>query len=176
MLEELVQRDLRDRVALQLDLDPHPGPVGVVGERSEISVITLSCTRSAIFLITPDSPPFFTPYGSSVTMIADLPPRSSSMWARAHDDPAAAGAVRVADPLAAEHDRPGREVGALHVLHQVVDVRLRLVDQLHDRVDDLASRCGGMFVAIPTAIPAEPFTSRFGKRDGSTVGSRRDSS
>ena len=36
--------------------------------------------------------------------------------------------------------------------------------------------CGGMFVAIPTAIPAEPFTSRFGKRAGSTVGSRRDSS
>ena len=33
-----------------------------------------------------------------------------------------------------------------------------------------------MFVAIPTAIPAEPLTSRFGKRDGSTVGSRRDSS
>ena len=51
--------------------------------RSEISVSTLSLTRSAIFLITPLSPPFFTPYGSSVTMIALLPPRSSSMWARA---------------------------------------------------------------------------------------------
>ena len=38
------------------------------------------------------------------------------------------------------------------------------------------SRCGGMFVAIPTAIPAEPLTSRFGNRDGSTVGSLRDSS
>ena len=31
--------------------------------------------------------------------------------------------------------------------------------------------CGGMFVAIPTAIPTEPFTSRFGIREGSTVGS-----
>ena len=31
--------------------------------------------------------------------------------------------------------------------------------------------CGGMFVAMPTAIPEEPFTSRFGKRAGSTVGS-----
>ncbi len=39
-----------------------------------------------------------------------------------------------------------------------------------------ASRCGGMFVAIPTAIPDEPFTSRFGKREGRTVGWRRDSS
>ena len=36
--------------------------------------------------------------------------------------------------------------------------------------------CGGMFVAMPTAMPAEPLTSRFGKRDGSTSGSLRDSS
>ena len=36
--------------------------------------------------------------------------------------------------------------------------------------------CGGMFVAMPTAIPDEPFTSRFGKRDGSTLGSLRVSS
>ena len=33
-----------------------------------------------------------------------------------------------------------------------------------------------MFVAMPTAMPDEPLTSRFGKRDGSTGGSRRDSS
>ncbi len=31
---------------------------------------------------------------------------------------------------------------------------------------------GGMLVAIPTAIPEEPLTSRFGKRAGRTVGSR----
>ena len=31
--------------------------------------------------------------------------------------------------------------------------------------------CGGMFVAIPTAIPADPLTRRFGKREGRTVGS-----
>ena len=31
--------------------------------------------------------------------------------------------------------------------------------------------CGGMFVAIPTAMPDEPFTSRFGKAAGSTSGS-----
>ena len=32
--------------------------------------------------------------------------------------------------------------------------------------------CGGMFVAMPTAMPVEPFTSRFGKRAGRTDGSR----
>jgi hypothetical protein len=31
--------------------------------------------------------------------------------------------------------------------------------------------CGGMFVAMPTAIPEEPLTRRFGNRDGRTVGS-----
>ncbi len=36
--------------------------------------------------------------------------------------------------------------------------------------------CGGMFVAIPTAIPDAPFTSRFGNLAGRTRGSWRDSS
>ncbi len=31
--------------------------------------------------------------------------------------------------------------------------------------------CGGMLVAIPTAIPAEPLTSRLGNRLGSSSGS-----
>ena len=31
--------------------------------------------------------------------------------------------------------------------------------------------CGGILVAIPTAIPVVPFTKRFGKRDGKTTGS-----
>ena len=31
--------------------------------------------------------------------------------------------------------------------------------------------CGAMLVAIPTAIPDEPFTSRFGKAAGRTSGS-----
>ena len=36
--------------------------------------------------------------------------------------------------------------------------------------------CGGMLVAMPTAMPDEPLTRRFGTRVGSTVGSRSDSS
>ena len=31
--------------------------------------------------------------------------------------------------------------------------------------------CGGMLVAMPTAMPADPFTSRFGNVVGRTVGS-----
>ena len=36
--------------------------------------------------------------------------------------------------------------------------------------------CGGMFVAIPTAMPLDPLTSRFGSADGRTVGSSSRSS
>ena len=36
--------------------------------------------------------------------------------------------------------------------------------------------CGGMFVAIPTAIPLEPLTSKFGSPLGRTVGSSSRSS
>ncbi len=31
--------------------------------------------------------------------------------------------------------------------------------------------CGGMLVAMPTAMPEDPFTSRLGARVGSTAGS-----
>ena len=31
--------------------------------------------------------------------------------------------------------------------------------------------CGGILVAIPTAIPVEPFTSKFGNLAGKTEGS-----
>jgi len=33
--------------------------------------------------------------------------------------------------------------------------------------------CGGMFVAMPTAIPDDPLMTRFGMRVGSTIGSVR---
>ena len=79
VLEQLVQDDLRDRLALDVDLDPHARLVRVVIRPLEISGSVPSFYRSAIFLITPSSPPFFTVYGSSVTMIAVFPPRSSSM-------------------------------------------------------------------------------------------------
>ena len=36
--------------------------------------------------------------------------------------------------------------------------------------------CGGMLVAIPTAIPAAPFNSNTGTRAGSTTGSKLDPS
>ena len=36
--------------------------------------------------------------------------------------------------------------------------------------------CGGMLVAMPTAMPLDPLASRFGNAAGSTTGSRSDPS
>ena len=64
-------------------------------------VIFFSRTRSAILVIRPPSPPFFTWKGSSVTMIASLPPLIGSTWALARTltEPRPER-VGVADPLA----------------------------------------------------------------------------
>ena len=75
-------------------------------------------------------------------------------------------------PVRPDDRAAGREVGALDVLHQA---RRRRSPGRRCRRPSRRSTsprlCGGMFVAMPTAMPAEPLTSRFGKRAGSTSGS-----
>ena len=71
---------------------------------------------------------------------------------------------------------PVGKSGPWHPLHggvqQFLGGGLR-VAPAHQMTAAATSRrlCGGMLVAIPTAIPDEPLTSRFGIRAGSTVGS-----
>ena len=127
--------------------------------------------------MTPLSPPFFTPYGSSVTMMADLPPRSSSMWARARMT-TRPRPVRYASRMPARPTMyaPVGKSGPFtcRIRSSTFDSGLSISCKIASTTS--ASRCGGMFVAMPTAIPALPFTSRFGNRLGSVSGSRRDSS
>ena len=110
-------------------------------------------------------------------MIADLPPRSSSMWARARMT-MRPRPVRYASriPWRPSTIAPVGKSGPFtcFIRSSTFDSGLSISCTIASTIS--LSRCGGMFVAMPTAIPAEPFTSRFGKRDGSTVGSRRDSS
>ena len=95
------------------------------------------------------------------------------MRARAHHHAAAAGAVALVHAGDAVDDPGGREIRRRHQLDQFLDraaaaraARSRQASTTSDRL------CGGMLVAMPTAMPEEPFSSRFGTRDGSTVGSR----
>ena len=138
VLEELVERDLRNRVALELDLDPHPGAVAVVGDVGDLGQHLLvhevgdlldhaavAALLDAVGKLGDDD------RALAAAQLLDVRPRP-------HDDTAAAGAVGVADAGAADDDRAGREVRALDVPHQRLDVRGRVVDQRDDRVDRLA--------------------------------------
>ena len=137
MLEELVKRDLRHRIALQLDLDAHARAVGVILEirdlREHLVVHELGDLRDhaavsallhAVRKLGDDD------RALAAAQLFDVRPR-------AHDDAASAGAIGVSDARPADDDRAGGEIGALHVLHQVLDARVRLVDQRHDRADHL---------------------------------------
>ena len=118
--------------------------------------------------MTPSSPPFFTPYGSSLTTTAVRPPRSSSMCARARmtmrprpdryasripSRPTMIPAVGKSGPLTCCISRSTSIDGSSIIATSASTVSPRW--------------CGGMFVAMPTAMPDEPLTSRFGKRAGS---------
>ena len=90
---------------------------------------------------------------------------------RAHRDRAAAGAVGVLDARAADDQRAGREVRALDPLDAAPRAAPRGrrpgARATTGRPSATSRRlCGGMLVAMPTAMPAEPLTSRFGNRAG----------
>ena len=134
-------------------------------------MITFSLTRSAIFLMTPESPPFLIAVrelGDDDRALAAA--ELLDVRAGAHHDPAAAGAVGVADPRAADDDGAGREVGPLTCFMRSSTFASGLSISWTTASIVSARLCGGMFVAIPTAIPVEPLTSRFGNRDGSDSG------
>ena len=60
-----------------------------------------------------------------------------------------------------------------HGDQSVYDALVRLVQDFSMSVPLITSPrlCGGILVAIPTAIPPAPLTKRFGNCDGKTVGS-----
>ena len=93
----------------------------------------------------------------------------------AHGDEATSGAVGLFDALVAEDGGAGGEVRSLDDADQVFQQFLAAASGWSSAqwTPSATSRmlCGGMLVAMPTAMPAEPLTSRFGKRAGSTVGS-----
>ena len=109
--------------------------------------------------------------------IADLPPRSSSMCARARMT-MRPRPVRYASrmPPRPTMNAPVGKSGPLMCF--ISPSTSSSGSSISATTASIVSPrwCGGMFVAMPTAIPVEPLTSRFGKRDGSTDGCRRDSS
>ncbi len=138
VLEELVEDDLRDRLALQLDDDAHARLVGRVaeprdlGEHPALDELGHLGDHALVAALL-----------DAVRELADHDRATAAalllgVRAGTHDDAAAARAVRLLDPVAAEDDRAGREVGALDVLGQLLDVDGRVVDQRDQGVGHLA--------------------------------------
>ena len=138
VLVEVVQHDLGQRVALELDDQAHAVAVGLVpqvGDVRDLLVVDelgdLLDERALAALLDHEGQ-----LGDDDRLLA-LGQRLG-VGARAHADAAAAGLVGVADALPAEDDPARREVGALDVLHQLLDGDRRVVDERDDRVGDLA--------------------------------------
>src|SRR5207244_3051597 len=83
--------------------------------------------------------------------------------------------LRLASAFQLDYDPHSIAIGFVANVGDVFDGLV--VNQLGDALDTISVRlCGGMFVAIPTAIPFEPLISRLGTRVGNTTGSKVDSS
>ena len=104
VLVELVQRDLRDRVALQVHLDPHPRLVGEVLEVGDLGDRPFLDEVGDLL-----DHAFVAALAHAVGQLVDHDRRSSAaqlldVRACAHDDATAARAVRLADPVAPDDD------------------------------------------------------------------------
>jgi hypothetical protein len=138
VLVELVQDDLRDRLALELDLDPHPRLVREVLDVRDLGqdlvvdeVGDLLDHAGVAALLHRERQLVDDDRRLAAAQLLDV-------CTRAHDDPAPARAIRLADPVSTEDDPAGREVGSLDVLREPLDVDLRVVDHRDQRIDDLA--------------------------------------
>ncbi len=85
-----------------------------------------------------------------------------------HLEGAAAGPVGVADAAQAVDVAAGRQVGTRDEVHQVVERRVGVFQQAPRGGHDLDQVVGAMLVAMPTAMPVEPLTSRLGNADPRT--------
>ena len=158
---ELVEHDVGHRVALQLDHDAIAVAVGLVAQVGDALDLLLAHQfgdaldhRRLVHLIGNLGD------DDRLAVLAQL----LDLDLAAHDDRAAAGVVGGADAGAAEDDAAGREIRARHDLDQLVDARAPGSSISAMQASITSPRlCGGMLVAMPTAMPPAPLTRRFGK-------------
>ena len=141
--------------------------------KSTIPSILFSFTRSAIFAM---SLALLTMYGSSVTMIRLLPFAMASILVTARTTIFPLP-VRYASliPLVPRIVAPVGKSGpfTIFIMSSMVVSLFSIWSSMILTTAPMTSfkLCGGIFVAIPTAIPEVPFTRRFGNLAGSTTGS-----
>ncbi len=134
VLVEQVEHDLRVRVALQLDDEARRVAgrlVADVADALDLAVVDQLGDLVADHL--DRGLVRHLRHGDAHVALAAL----FDLGDRAHLDGATTGRVGVVDPAAAEDQGAGREVGALHELHEVGDGRVGVLEQVLHRVDHL---------------------------------------
>ena len=126
----------------------------------------LAWTRSLILVMTFSGPTRVGQLGDHDAGLARVELLDLDRRAGAED--AAAGLVRLPDAVEADDVAAGRQVGARDVLHQLLGLASGCLSRYRAAAMTSVRLCGAMFVAIPTAIPAVPLTSRFGMPAGRT--------
>ena len=173
VLVQLVEHDVRVGAASQVDHQTHAAaPAGLVLEVGDVLDLA---PRGRAGRSSPPARALLTMYGSSVTTRRPrlcglssivtrarmrIEPRPVSYASLMPSRPMMSPAVGKSGPLtifisSRDGDRRGRRPAPCTA--SITSPRL----------------CGGMLVAMPTAMPDEPLTSRFGNRAGRTSGSSR---
>ena len=135
VLVELIEDDVRVRVAAQVDDDAHAAAVRLIVER-----------RDALDLLVAHELRDLLDEARLVDLIRQLRDNDARLavrqrldaGVRAHLDDAAARRVRLADAVLTEDQASRREIRSLDDLHEVVDRRIRMVDEHQRAIDDLA--------------------------------------
>ena len=138
VLVQLVEDDLRDRVALELDHEAHATPVRLVPDVGDLRDLLVVDEVGDLLdqAAVPALADLEGQLGDDDRLLALTDRLDVSLGLHPH--PPAPGGVRVTDALATEDRARRREVGALDVAHQALDVDLRIVDVGDRGGDDLA--------------------------------------
>ena len=167
---QIVQDHLGQLAALELDHDAHAGLVRLVANFGDalqpLLAHQLADAHQQVRLV------------HLVGQLVDDDRRAVAAFqlldvgARAQDHAPAPGAIALAHALHAVHDAVGREIRRRNDAASAPRWRCLGRSSSARQASTTSLRlCGGMLVAIPTAMPVEPLMSRLGILLGRTVGS-----
>ena len=160
VLEELVEHDLRLATALQLDDDAHAIAIALVAHVADL-VDHLVVHQFGNMFDQLRLVDLVRNLGDDdrVLVLREVLDRSLG----AHHEAAAPGAIGLGDAAAAVNESAGRESPApARYFSMSASVACGLFTSVMQASTISVRLCGGMLVAMPTAMPFEPFTSRFG--------------
>ena len=138
--EEAVEHHLRVRVALELDNYAHAVAVALVSEvGNALKALFVHLIGDVLYKLAAVDLIWQLRHDYSRALVLAV---LLKLRARAHDDAPAPCGVGLAYAAAPHDDALCREVGSLDVLHEVIELRVRVIQHAHTGVDDLGEVVG----------------------------------